>query len=72
MAFILTLIFRNGPLKKFGEMSEEFWLVAWGICQTLRMILIAKKQKMAQQSAKTLINFDNVIVDSDFASISFR
>ena len=48
MAFILTLIFRNGPLKKFGEMSEEFWLVAWGIWQTLRMILIAKKQKMAQ------------------------
>ena len=27
---------------------------------------------MAQQSAKTLINFDNVIVDTDFASISFR
>jgi hypothetical protein len=34
-------------MKQFGEMSEEFWLVAWGIWQTLRMILITKKQKMA-------------------------
>ena len=36
------------------------------------MILIARRQRIAQQNAKTLINFDNVIVDTDFASISFR
>ena len=35
--------------------------------------MIAKKQKMAQQQAKTLINFENIIVDTDFGgSISFR
>ena len=37
------------------------------------MILIAKKQKMAHQQAKTLINFENIIVDTDFGgAVSFR
>ena len=37
------------------------------------MILIAKKQRLARQSAKQLIDFDNVIIDTDFGgAISFR
>lgn len=72
IAFISTLICRSGAFKTIGETSEEFLLVAWAVWQTLRMILIVKKQKQAQQSAKTLINFDNVILDTDFASVSFR
>jgi hypothetical protein len=37
------------------------------------MILIAKKQRLARQSAKTLINFENCIVDTDFGgAVSFR
>merc|ERR1711920_596823 len=52
---------------------EEFLIVMWCIWQTLRMILIAKKQKMAHQQAKTLINFENIIVDTDFGgAVSFR
>ena len=72
VAFLSTLIFRTGSLTAIGETSEEFMLVSWAIWQTLRMILIVKKQKQAQQSAKTLINFDNVILDTDFASVSYR
>jgi hypothetical protein len=66
------LICRSGAFKAIGEASEELMLVAWAFWQTLRMILIVKKQKQAQQSAKTLINFDNVILDTDFASVSMR
>ena len=52
---------------------EEFLIVMWCVWQTLRMILIAKKQKMAHQQAKTLINFENIIVDTDFGgAVSFR
>ena len=37
------------------------------------MILIAKKQRLARQSAKTLINFENIVVDTDFGgALSFR
>lgn len=72
IAFILTLIFRSERYKKVDEVSEELMLVGWAVWQTLRMVLIVRKQKEAQQSAKTLINFDNVILDTDFASVSFR
>jgi len=37
------------------------------------MILIAKKQRLARQSAKSLINFENIVVDTDFGgALSFR
>ena len=37
------------------------------------MILIAKKQRLARQSAKTLIDFENIVVDTDFGgAVSFR
>eukprot|EP00353_Schmidingerella_taraikaensis_P002820 CAMPEP_0185582050 /NCGR_PEP_ID=MMETSP0434-20130131/19686_1 /TAXON_ID=626734 ORGANISM="Favella taraikaensis, Strain Fe Narragansett Bay" /NCGR_SAMPLE_ID=MMETSP0434 /ASSEMBLY_ACC=CAM_ASM_000379 /LENGTH=92 /DNA_ID=CAMNT_0028200749 /DNA_START=732 /DNA_END=1010 /DNA_ORIENTATION=+ len=37
------------------------------------MILIAKKQRLARQSARTLIDFENLVVDTDFGgALSFR
>ena len=37
------------------------------------MILIAKKQRIAHQSAKNLIDFENIVVDTDFGgAVSFR
>lgn len=45
----------------------------WCVWQTMRMVLIAKKQRRARQSAKTLIDFENLIVDTDFGgAISFH
>ena len=43
------------------ELSEEVLLIIWSVFQTLRMIFIAKKQNLAQQSAKTLIDFSNIM-----------
>jgi hypothetical protein len=62
--FAFMLISRSLSLLIFEELSEEILLVAWSLFQTLRMIFIAKKQKLAQQSAKTLIDFSN-IMDTD-------
>ena len=59
--FALMLISRSLSLIIFEEVSEEILLVAWSLFQTLRMIFIAKKQKLAQQSAKTLIDFSNIM-----------
>ena len=49
----------------FNEISEELLLVAWSIAQSLRMLVIARKQRMAINSAKTLIDFNNVGFDPD-------
>lgn len=48
VAFVSTLICRSGKLTVLGETSEELMLVAWAVWQTLRMVLIVKKQKQAQ------------------------
>ena len=36
-------------------------------------MVIAKKQRLERQSAKQLINFENIVVDTDFGgALSFR
>lgn len=71
--FALSLFSKTGAIKGFEEAGEEGLIVMWCIWQTLRMILIAKKQRLARQSAKTLINFENIVVDTDFGgALSFR
>lgn len=71
--FALSLFSKTGASKGFEEASEEALIVLWCVWQTLRMILIAKKQRLARQSAKTLIDFENLVVDTDFGgALSFR
>lgn len=71
--FALSLFSKTGAVKGFEEASEEALIVMWCVWQTLRMILIAKKQRLARQSAKTLIDFENLVVDTDFGgALSFR
>ena len=71
--FALSLFSKSGAIKGFEEAGEEALIVMWCIWQTLRMILIAKKQRLARQSAKTLIDFENLVVDTDFGgALSFR
>lgn len=73
VVFSLSLLAKTGAVKGFEEATEEGLIVMWCVWQTLRMILIAKKQRLARQSAKTLIDFDNVIIDTDFGgAVSFR
>ena len=47
------------------EISEELLLVAWSIAQSLRMIVIARKQRAAIRSAKTLIDFTNIGIETE-------
>ena len=71
--FALSLFSKTGAIKGFEEAGEEGLIVMWCIWQTMRMILIAKKQRLARQSAKSLINFENIVVDTDFGgALSFR
>ena len=43
-----------------GEVSDELLLVFWLIGQSLRMIVIARKQKKAIDAAKILIDLTNI------------
>ncbi len=43
----LMMLSKSGALLILEEISEEILLVAWSVFQTLRMIFIAKKQKLA-------------------------
>lgn len=62
---IFLFIFSLLSTMTFNEISEELLLVAWSIAQSLRMLIIARKQRMAINSAKTLIDFNNVGFDPD-------
>jgi len=46
--FAISLFSKTGAIKGFEEASEEALIVTWCIWQTLRMILIAKKQRLAR------------------------
>ena len=71
--FAVSLLSKSGKIKGFEEAGEEALIVMWCIWQTLRMILIAKNQRQARQTAKALINFENLVVDTDFGgALSFR
>lgn len=47
LLFALMMISRSMSMIIFEEVSEEILLVAWSLFQTLRIIFIAKKQKLA-------------------------
>lgn len=38
----------------------------------MRIVLIAKKHRLARLNAKTLINFENIVVDAEFGSITHQ
>jgi hypothetical protein len=67
--FLLMLVSSSLSLLIFEEVSEEILLIGWSLFQTLRMIFIAKKQKLAHQSAKTLIDFSNIGLDTEAGEI---
>lgn len=69
LLFMVSL-FKNSA--GYVEGTEETLLTLWAVWQTLRIILIAKKQRLAKQSAKTLIDFENIIVDTEFGAQSQR
>ena len=45
--FMLMMVSSSFSLFIFEEVSEEILLITWSLFQTLRMIFIAKKQKLA-------------------------
>lgn len=45
--FLLMMISSSFQVLIFEEVSEEILLITWSLFQTLRMIFIAKKQKLA-------------------------
>lgn len=64
--FVMLLTVSKGPLKHLDESMADLMLVVWSVWQLLRLVLIAKKQRLAKQNARTLINFENIVVDTDF------
>lgn len=70
--FIISVAMKKSPGFNVEEGTEEAILVIWAIWQTMRVILIAKKQRLARQNAQTLINFENIVVDTEFGAPSQR
>lgn len=56
----------------YGEISEELLLVFWAIAQSLRMIVIARKQRQAIKSAKNLIDFNNLNPETDVIEVAAK
>lgn len=71
--FVGACILPNKTVKEaVVEGFEETFLVLWCVFSLMRMVLIAKKHRLAQQNARTLINFENIVVDTDFGQMSQR
>ncbi len=66
--FLIAVFMQHGALKNLNESLEEAVLIVWCVWQLMRLALIAKKQQQARKNAMTLINFENIVVDTDFAS----
>ena len=48
-------------------LTDELLLIAWAVAQSFRMVIIARKQRQAIRSAKNLIDFSNIGLDTDRA-----
>ena len=72
LLFIVSLTLKSSKAFGLSEGAEQAVLVIWAIWQTMRVILITKKQRLARQNAQTLINFENIIVDTEFGATSHR
>lgn len=66
LLFLVAISTQHGVLKDVDEGFEEMVMVVWAVWQLLRLLLIAKKQKLAKQNAMALINFENIVVDTEF------
>jgi hypothetical protein len=58
-----SLTQRNTGDNYLSQASEIALLVIWALFQTVRVIFIAKRQRLTQQSAKTLIDFTHNIIN---------
>ncbi len=68
--FIVSVVMRNSVEEDWFEAFEETFFVLWAIWQILRMVMIAKKHRQARQNAKTLINFESIVIDTEFGQMS--
>eukprot|EP00347_Sterkiella_histriomuscorum_P015808 403355606 len=69
--FLFIFLSKASNIILIEELSEEVLLIVWSVFQIFRMIFIAKKQNLAQQNARTLIDFSNVL-ESEAAVDGFQ
>jgi len=60
---IMLSIFKSENVAE--PISEELLLIAWSVFQSLRMLMIARKQRAAIRSAKNLIDFTNIGLENE-------
>ena len=66
--FVFSIIYKASA----NEISEELLLILWSSFQCCRMLVIAKKQRMAQNSAKHLIDFANIGIETETLDVAGR
>ena len=72
LLFLISVALKSSKVFRLSEGAEQAVLVLWAVWQTMRVILITKKQRLARQNAQTLINFENIVVDTEFGANSHR
>jgi hypothetical protein len=72
MLFVGTVFAKHGLQKEIDESLEQLVMVIWAIWQILRVFLITKRQRLAKMNAMTMINFENIVVDTEFGGMTNR
>lgn len=69
---LCALVVKQEAIDELFDGIQFLFFLIWCVWQLMRMALIAKKQRIARQNARTLINFENIVVDTEFGGTSFR
>ena len=64
--FLVAIILPHSVAEEAFDGLAETFLVVWCIFSIVRMVMIAKNHQIAKQNAQTLINFENIVVDTEF------
>lgn len=64
--FLVAVILPHSVAENVFDGLAETFLVVWCIFSIARMIIIAKNHQQAKQNAQTMINFENIVVDTEF------
>lgn len=72
LMFLVAVILPHSVAESVFDGLAESFLVVWCIFSIVRMVMIAKNHQIAKQNAQTLINFENIVVDTEFGNVTNR
>ena len=66
--FLIAVVLPHSVAESVFDGLAETFLVVWCVFSIVRMIVIAKNHQQNKQNVRTLINFENINIDTEFGA----